>query len=120
MCDIKLMDNEAHERFTGISNTTILDNVRALDALGIPVTVRTPLIPGVTDTAENVAGVANYIKDMKNLVRYELLNFNPLGEGKYLALDKENAHGAARPLIPEALSPLKSVLDEIGIAYKIV
>ena len=120
MCDVKLYEGEVHEKWTGIPNAEILENVRQLDTLDIPFTVRTPLIPGVTDTVKNITAVAGLIKDMKNLVRYELLNFNPLGEGKYTALDKENTHGTARPLGADRISVLKSALDGVGIAYKII
>ena len=73
-----------------------------------------------TDTKENIGAIAEYIKDMKNLQRYELLNFNPLGEGKYRSLDKENAFEKARPLSEEALADITACLDAIGIDYKIV
>lgn len=120
MFDIKLFDGEAHKQHTGISNKTVLENARMLDTLGIPLTVRTPLIPGVTDTAENVAAVAEFAATLKNLVRYELLNFNPLGESKYRGLDKENAHEAARPLGEDKLAELKAAAEAHGIRVKVI
>jgi len=120
ICDLKIFDNAAHKEHTGASNIVILKNLARLDELGIPVIVRTPLIPGVTDSADNIRAVAGYIKNMKNLVRYELLNFNPLGEGKYRALDAENLFESARPLGEDGLQRLRELLDEIGVPYKIV
>ena len=120
MCDLKIVDDEAHKKNTGVSNINILQNIRKLDELGVPVIVRTPLIPGVTDSKENIKAAAEYIGGMKNLVRYELLNFNPLGEGKYKGLDVENLYENARPHGQEKLLELGAVLDSVGIAYKIV
>ncbi len=120
MCDLKIFDDVAHKEHTGASNKVILENITRLDEIGIPVTVRTPLVSGVTDSADNIRAIAEYIKGMKNLFRYELLNFNPLGEGKYKALDAENPFESARPLCEKRLSELRELLDEIGVPYKIV
>lgn len=120
MFDIKLADDEAHKLHTGISNKTILENARKIDELGIPLTVRTPLIPGITDTVENISKIAKYISGLKNLVRYELLNFNPLGESKYKGLDKNNAFEEARPLCEDTLAQLKAAAESHGVVTKIV
>jgi len=120
MCDLKIFEDKLHKKYTGISNKVVLENMKKLDTLNKPVIVRTPLIPGVTDTKENICAIAEYIKDMKNLQRYELLNFNPLGEGKYRSLNKENAFEKARPLSEEALTDIVACLEEVGVSYKIV
>lgn len=120
MCDLKLFDEDAHKKNTGVSNQNIIKNIRMLDSLGIPMIVRTPLIPGVTDGAENLVSIARYLKDMKNLVRYEVLNFNPLGEGKYKSLDAKNLYEEVRPHGEARLSEISALLDSAGIAYKIV
>lgn len=120
MCDVKLFDEAAHRAHTGLSNHTVLENIRLLDTLGIPFTVRTPLIPGVTDTEENIAAIAAYLCGLKNLVRYELLNFNPLGEGKYRGLDRENGFASERPLGEERLAALRRAAKAAGVTVKIV
>ena len=120
MCDLKIFEDELHKEYTGISNKVVLENMKKLDALNKPVIVRTPLIPGVTDAKDNIRAIVEYIKSMKNLQRYELLNFNPLGEGKYRGLNKENAFEKARPLSREALADITVCLDAIGVNYKIV
>lgn len=120
MCDLKIFDDEVHKEHTGVSNKNIVENIIKLDELGIPIIVRTPLIPGATDSLDNISAVASYIKNMKNLFRYELLNFNPLGEGKYKGLDKENKFESARPLGEDKLNEIRKLMDEIGVAYKII
>lgn len=86
--DCKLIDPVAHERYTGHDNALILENLRVLltgDRCD-DVTVRTPMIPGVTDTEENIRGIASYISGLYPGVRYELLNYNPLAAAKYEVL----------------------------------
>lgn len=83
--DCKLIDPEAHRRYTGHTNERILANLADLltgDRRG-DVTVRTPLIPGITDSPENIAGIARFITNLHPDVRYELLNYNPLAAAKY-------------------------------------
>src|SRR4030066_154327 len=52
--DLKLIDGIAHQYFTGCDNTLILRNLHLLNELGKPFVVRVPLVPGVTDTNQNL------------------------------------------------------------------
>lgn len=120
MCDIKIFDDNSHTKHTGVSNKLLLENIKKLDSLNIPVIVRTPLIPGVTDSEENISAIAAYIKGMKNLRRYEILNFNPLGEGKYKSMGKENKFEKCRPFKADDLTYIEKILSQAGIPFKIV
>ena len=82
--DIKLMDGEAHKRLTGVSNTQILANAKLLMESDVPHLFRTPLIPGVTDTAENLRAISEFIGDE----RIELLPYNDLAPAKYAAVHR--------------------------------
>lgn len=84
MMDLKLMDEEAHLRYTGVSNRQILKNAAWLMESGIPFLFRTPLIPGITDTRENLAAVAAFAKE----ARVELLPYNTLAAAKYGAVHR--------------------------------
>ena len=57
MLDLKLADDALHRRYTGVSNERILENLAILRASGRPFLLRTPLIPGITDTEENLAAI---------------------------------------------------------------
>ncbi|MDD6309401.1 MAG: glycyl-radical enzyme activating protein [Clostridia bacterium] len=120
MCDLKIYDEAEHKKYTGISNCTIIENLKKIDTLNIPFIVRTPLIPGATDSIENISAIANYIKDFKNLERYELLNYNPLGASKYQGLSKENSFEGARPFDTQQLKVYENLLSDAGISFKIV
>jgi len=78
--DIKLMDEQEHRRWTGVSNRQILDNARKLR--DYPVEVRVPLIPGVTDTDDNVREIARFVRQA-GLARVALLPYNPSAGAKY-------------------------------------
>lgn len=80
--DIKLIDDALHKRYTGVSNSLILENFRTLASSGKDFVIRTPLIPAVTDTEENLEGIARLLS--QNGVKYiELLPYNQMAGSKY-------------------------------------
>lgn len=114
MFDVKIFDSVEHKRWTGVENAELLDNARRLDTLNRPLIARTPLIPGATDSAENIRAIAGFLRNFRNLRCYELLNFNPLGDSKYRALEEKNPFVSARPLKPEALNRLREAAESVG------
>lgn len=80
--DIKLVDEKEHIRYTGVSNKRILRNFAILQYSGVPFTVRTPLIPGVTDTPENLTAIAKLLSSY-GIDYIELLPYNPMTGSKY-------------------------------------
>ncbi len=86
MADFKLWDREKHLKYTGVYNDKIKPHFIMLNFLGVPFIVRTPIIPEVNDTPEEIKAIRDFIKDFKNLMGYELLPYHPLGEGKREAL----------------------------------
>jgi pyruvate formate lyase activating enzyme len=83
--DLKLIDEEQHRRWTGASNRSILENVRRLSAYNVQ--IRVPLIPGITDTEENLAGIYAFMRQA-GLHRIALLPYNPSAGAKYEWLDR--------------------------------
>jgi pyruvate formate lyase activating enzyme len=78
--DLKLIDEEAHRRWTGGSNRQILQNASQL--AGHNVQVRIPLIPGITDTEENLRGIFTFMQGA-GLSSVALLPYNPSAGAKY-------------------------------------
>lgn len=104
MTDLKIWDDENHIKHTGVSNKTIKENFKKLDKLGVPFIVRTPLIPGITDNAYNISNIRDFIKGFKNVKKYELLPYNPLGNSKLKAL------GMEEKIFEAGETPLKELL----------
>jgi len=79
-CDIKLIDEKEHIKYCGVSNKRILENIRRLNSdkekYGYDLLLRTPLIPGITDTPENLRGIAAFLKE-NNIRKTKLLAYNP-------------------------------------------
>jgi pyruvate formate lyase activating enzyme len=81
--DLKLMDRDAHRHYTGCENDIILSNLQRLSALGTPFVIRVPLIPGLTDTDENLAEIARTVSGLPGLLSVELLPYNAAAGAKY-------------------------------------
>lgn len=87
--DMKIFDNELHHKYTNVDNKIIKNNLKFLlnNTKKDDIIVRTPLIPKMTATQENIAQIANFLSDCYSDVHYELLNYNPLAKAKYNYLD---------------------------------
>lgn len=113
--DIKLADEDLHRRWTGASNRQVLDNARRL--AGRDVVVRLPLIPGATDSPDNVAAVAAFVASA-GLRRLELLPCNPSMAAKYEWLGRRcEVDGAPQP--PDVLESLAELARGHGIGVKV-
>lgn len=84
MMDLKLADSDAHRRYTGVTNEPILQNARRLQESGKPHLFRIPLIPGITDTEENLRALAGIAGES----RVELLPYNRLAPAKYQSVGR--------------------------------
>jgi pyruvate formate lyase activating enzyme len=117
--DVKHMDPAAHERLTGAPNRRILDNLRRIDALGIPLRLRLPLIPGHNDTEENLRRTAELAASLTHLVALDVLPYHRMGEPKWGQLRQDYPlHGLA-PHNKEALDRLAEVLRAVPIPVTI-
>ena len=98
IADVKLWDDVRHRQYTGVGNTAILENIRKADELGVPLLIRTPIVPTVNDTVEEIAAIRDFVKTLHNAVGHELLPYHPFG------LDKAQALGIEMPPFPEPTS----------------
>jgi len=92
--DLKEIYADRHKKFTGVSNTRILENLirlgRYMKERGLPgeLWIRTPLIPNYTATPQNIRGIGVFIKEHLGEIvsRWELCTFNNLCTHKYESL----------------------------------
>ena len=119
MCDLKLADPELHRRWTGQGNGRIISNLRQLADKGVPIIVRTPVVPGVNDTAEAIDALCRIISGLGGNVAYELLGFHPLGFGKFDDLGMTNPMAGTGALDGSILEELKKIPRRYGIKSKL-
>ncbi len=90
LCDIKHMDSEIHERFTGVGNNLILDNIRLVSQAGKEIVIRIPIIPGFNDDPENIEATGKFVASLPGVGRIDILPFNRAGMEKSARLMSEN------------------------------
>ena len=83
MCDLKIWDSGIHKKYTGVGNEGIKANLKKINTLNIPIILRTPVIPEIT---QEIGKISDMAKQLKNVKKYELLPYNPLGREKRKAL----------------------------------
>jgi pyruvate formate lyase activating enzyme len=81
--DIKHMDPEIHEKYTGVSNERILDNLRALACRDVTIRIRYPLIPGVNDDRRNVQALGGFLRQLHRLCDVDILPYHDVAGSKY-------------------------------------
>ena len=118
--DLKVMDPERHRELTGMDNRLILRNARAAAALGIPMIVRVPLIPGCNDSEQNLARTARFVKErLPGVDELHLLPYEMLGEPKYQRLGRRYALKNLRPPGPDSLERLQKLVAAHGLTVRI-
>ena len=60
-----------------------MDNLKILSASGKPFVIRVPLVPGVTDTDENLSAIARTVRGLPGLLYVDLLPYNRAAGSKY-------------------------------------
>jgi pyruvate formate lyase activating enzyme len=87
LLDLKLMDPEAHRELAGAPLEPVLESARLIASKGKRLWVRTPVIPGCTDSEENIAAIGRFLERECSPERWDLLAFNNTCGKKYERLD---------------------------------
>lgn len=85
MQDIKIVDENEHFKYTGVSNKKILKNIEWLKQSGKEFIFRVPMIPNITDTRENLEAISKIVKGYN----VEYLPYNQMAGSKYKMLGME-------------------------------
>ena len=111
--DVKGMDSEKHQAFTGVSNVRILENLSRLSIHfpDIPIVARTPVIPGFNDTEKDIFAIVKFLKTIRSLKKYELLPYHRFGALKYRQLGKEYLCPDTNPPTRECMQRLSAIVD---------
>ncbi len=113
--DLKHMDPEIHQKYTGQSNELILKNARLAAEDGADILFRIPLIPGVNDTPDNIDRTAAFVKSLPIPPRIQLMPYHRMGDSKYKALNLPNEMHEVKVMTPAAVEAIKEAYIERGV-----
>ena len=86
MLDIKHIDSAGHKDLTGQPNENILDMARYLSEQKKDMWIRHVLVPGYTDSEEQLKALQAFIKTLDTVKRVEVLPYHTLGVFKWKEL----------------------------------
>jgi len=119
--DLKLIDDELHTRMLGASNRPILENARFAAASGVPLIIRIPLVPGVTETEENLGALVRFIEELGGgVTAIHVLPYHRLGQGKYRMLDRDYRLGDLTRLPEERVRAVIRRLAALGLPCEVI
>lgn len=116
--DLKLMDDALHRQYTGVPNHLILDNLRRLRENGARVILRIPIVPGITDSEDNLRGIAE-IAQRLGIERVDILPYHHSAAAKYERLQRSYALPDVRPPSDERMQQLAALFEPFQIPVKI-
>ena len=117
--DLKLIDEELHEKHTGASLAPLIENLRAIDDAGAPVVIRFPLVPGVTDERSNIEALGKLIESLDNTRAVHVLPFHRTASDKYTRLDRAWEHGGLEPAAADRTAEAAKLLEGFGLTVSI-
>jgi len=117
--DLKIINEEQHFRYTGVSNRPILDNLQALDAMNKRTVIRFPIVPEITDTEENVADLIACLASLRTIADVALLPYHKMADGKYARLRQRNPmEGVATPTT-QRMEAIRRQLEDHGLRVSV-
>ena len=85
--DLKVMDPEKHEYWTGVRNARILENLILLADIGASITIRIPVVKGVNADPENMETAAKFVARLAGEPKpVHLLPYHDIARNKHTKL----------------------------------
>lgn len=116
--DIKGIELGQHLIDTSVSNEIILRNLKHLSEIGKPIIIRLPIIPGHTDSEENIIATARLLSGLKSIERIDLMAYHEYGTVKYGQLGKEYKLDVEPPG-EEQMNWIKETLESYGLKVQL-
>jgi pyruvate formate lyase activating enzyme len=115
MLGIKAWGEERHRNLTGREIGPTLDFARRLAERNRPIWVRFVLVPGLTDDAQEIAGIAKFAASLGNVQRVEVLPFHQMGRFKWKELDLDYALNDVEPPTADAVAQACDIFRAEGL-----
>lgn len=126
--DLKVMDPELHRKYTGSTNDRVIENLLHVrdwmknNPRPSELWIRTPIIPGATDTEENIRAIGRFLaENMAEAVnRWELCSFNNLCRDKYTRLGLDWPFKDCGLMTADEMESLALAARESGVDPEII
>ena len=114
--DLKLMDSEKHQQYTGVKNDRILHNLQELSKTGACINIRIPFIKGVNTDEKNVIESAKFITNLSGEKKaINLLPYHNIAAHKYKKMGREYKEGVMSEPDQEEIERAARIFSEYNL-----
>ncbi len=110
LCDVKFPNREMYKKYIGASLENVMEFLKLCRDMGISTVVRHVVVPGLTDSEENINSLKKLVYGIDPNIKIELLPFRKLCVQKYRKLGIEFPLENTPECSGETLESLKSLL----------
>ena len=103
---------EGHKKLTGREQAPVLAFAKALERAHIPVIIRHVIVPGITDSKEELQETGRLIGRLGNLAGLEVLPYHTMGINKYKNLGKDYPLEGVPDMNPEKAKEARKIILE--------
>lgn len=111
LLDIKHAEDKKHREITGVGNSLIKKFALYVSERGIPIWIRYVLIPGYTDSDEDLEACASFIRMLKTVEKVEVLPYHTMGQYKWKKLGLEYPLEGNREPSSKEVEKASKILD---------
>ena len=115
LLDIKAWDPSRHQHLAGKDNGPTLDFARRLAQRQRTVWLRYVLVPSLTDDETDIRQLANFVAELGNVARVDVLPFHQLGRYKWERLGLDYKLNDVRPPAPELVKRVCEQFRAVGL-----
>ena len=116
--DIKHLNQEMHQKGTGLGNELILRNLEKILKKGVRVWVRIPIIPNYNNSNQHIETLASFLSE-KPIEKVSLLKYHEWGKHKYKFLGRDYPLKEPLTISDEELENLKNTMESHGLRVTI-
>lgn len=120
LVDLKAFDSETHQRFTGVPNSLILNNIELLAHHGHDFIIRIPFIHGVNTDRATLEQEAAFLSSLPwTRKEVNLLLYHDIAKGKHLKLGSAFDYAGLSTPTDEEVERAKAIFGDVGITVSV-
>lgn len=116
--DLKIIDDQQHKKYTGVSNKKIIKNLDILQEKEKDIIIRFTIVKGITDTKENLRDIINLVSSFEKIKEIDLLPFHNVNE-KYQRIGKQNKLKDIKPPSSNDIKRIKKQFEQKDLNVRI-
>lgn len=118
--DLKLLDDDLHKKYVGVSNKCVLRNLKKLSQLHAKIWLRLIIMEGINSSIQDMQDIVDFLQQENiHVERIYLLPYHDLGRDKYRRLERDYDHEQFKCPSLEQQEKLQAYLTKAGYNVKI-